>query len=446
VTSLSVAESPVVVDQALGERTNLRERLVRLLGREVALRHPSIILGVVSAGQRVRQARAPAEDLELRRVRNPALEIFVWSRLAIWGAAVLAFAWFEPNRHPDADRWDTPFLHELGWLTDVWARWDSGFFLQIAEHGYSDNPEQSPAFFPLYPGLVAGLGRLLAGHYILAGIAVSLAAALGAFLLLFRLAEARLGVDGARRTVLYLALFPMALFLQAVYSEALFLLLAVAAFLLAERGRWLAAAGAAGLALLTRSAGLALLPALAVLAWRAPDRRRALGSLALAPGLFAVYPLLLWVQIGDPLAFVDAQGIWHRSFSPAGPLGGIWEGVKAVVTGDVPPGAGAQHAHAVNIQGLVFLALFLVLTVVAWRRFGAPYGLFAALSLAIPLSAPSERWPLLSLPRFGLVVFPFFLALAVLGGRPRVHAAIVGISALFLGVAVVQWALWQWVA
>jgi len=90
--------------------------------------------------------------------------------------------------------------------------------------------------------------------------------------------------------------------------------------------------------------------------------------------------------------------------------------------------------------------LFAALTAVAWRRFGAPYGLFAALSLALPLSVPSDRWPLLSLPRFGLVVFPFFLALAALGGRPRVHAAVLACSALFLGVAVVQWSLWQWAA
>ena len=90
--------------------------------------------------------------------------------------------------------------------------------------------------------------------------------------------------------------------------------------------------------------------------------------------------------------------------------------------------------------------LFVALTVLAWRRFGAPYGLFAAVSLAIPLSVPSERWPLLSLPRFGLTVFPFFLALAALGGRPRAHTAILAVSSLLLGVAVVQWSLWQWVA
>ena len=106
-----------------------------------------------------------------------------------------------------------------------------------------------------------------------------------------------------------------------------------------------------------------------------------------------------------------------------------------------------MRAAAENLENLAFLALFLALTVVAWRRFGAPYGLFAACSLAIPLSVPSNWWPLQSMPRFGLVIFPFFLALASLGGgRPRLHAAIVAVSAILLGVAVVQWALWQWVA
>jgi hypothetical protein len=105
-----------------------------------------------------------------------------------------------------------------------------------------------------------------------------------------------------------------------------------------------------------------------------------------------------------------------------------------------------MRVAAVNLEALAFLVLFVALTVIAWRRFGAPYGLFAALSLAIPLSVPSERWPLLSLPRFGLTIFPLFLALATLGGRPRLHTAIVAVSSILLGVAVVQWSLWQWVS
>ena len=393
----------------------------------------------MGVGQRLREDRAARRDLRVERVSSPALGIFLWSRAAIWLAAIFSFLWFEPNRHPNAARWDSPLLHELGFGTDVWARWDSVFFLRIAEHGYD---RTSAAFAPLYPGLVWLVGHAFFGQYVIAGIAVSLAAALGSFILLHRIAEERLGADGARRTVLYLAVFPMALFLQAVYSESLFLLLVLAAFALAERQRFAGAGTAAGLAILTRGAGVALLPALALLAWRRRDRLRAFAGLALSLPIAAVYPLILWRQIGDPWAFAHAQDRWHRHLSHAGPLGGIWNALVHWT----PSGAGVHHAVAVSAEDLAFLLLFIPLTVIAWRRLGAPYGLFAAISLAIPLSYPSARWPLLSLPRFGLVIFPFFLALAVLGGRPRMHTAIVACSALFLGVAVAQWALWQWVA
>jgi hypothetical protein len=374
---------------------------------------------------------------------------------------VAAFLLFEPNRHPLADRWDRPELtRDLGFLVDVWARWDSVWFLRIAEHGYDSAEEATAAFYPLYPLLVGVLGRALLGHYVLAGVLISLAATLGSFVLLYGLAEPKLGADGARRAVLYLAVFPFAVFLSAVYSEALFLFLALAAFVLAERGSFFGAGAAAGLAWLTRPLGIALLPALAVIAWRAPRRREALVRLAAAPALFALYPLWLWWRIDDPWAFLRAEDVWSRHLSWAGPLGGLWDGLRAGWAGVRQLASGSDSTRywsavqdtdpdrvaAVNLQQLAFLVLFAALTVVVWRQLGAPYGLFATLSLAIPLSVPSERWPLLSIPRFGLVVFPFFLALAALGARPRVHTAVVVVSAVLLGIVCAQWALWQWVA
>jgi Mannosyltransferase (PIG-V) len=399
--------------------------------------------------------------LRLPRAWNPAPEIFLWTRLAVWAAALFSFFVFVPNRHPRANVWDDPSLtHDLGAVTDVWARWDSVWFLRIAEHGYDSASGAAAAFYPLYPAALSVVGWAFFGHYVLAGIVVSLAAALGAFLLLYRVAEGRLGADGARRAVLYLAVFPFAFFLQAVYSESFYLLLTLAAFALAERSRFLAAGAVTGLALLTRPTAAALLPALALLAWRESDRLRALASLAIAPLIFAAYPLYLWRAEGDAWAFLHAQRLWSRHLSPAGPFGGIWDGLRAGWAG-VEQLASGSHTHrywapvqdadpirvaTLNLETLAFLVLFVALAVIAWRRFGAPYGLFAVLSLAIPLSVPSERWPLLSLPRFGLTIFPLFLALASLGGRPRVHTAIVAVSSLLLGVSVAQWALWQWVA
>ena len=387
--------------------------------------------------------------------------MFLWSRAAIWTAVVAAYLTFEPNRHPNVERWDRPeYTRDAGFLIDVWARWDSVWFLRIAQDGYGTTEEAAAAFYPLYPLLVGVLGRILLGHYVLAGVLVSLAACLGAFVLLDRLAAPRLGEEGARRAVLYLAVFPFAVFLGAVYSESLFLLAALGSFAFAERGSFLGAGVAAGLAWLTRPLGVALLPALALLAWRSPRRGRALVQLLTAPALFALYPLYLWWRVGDPLAFVRAEETWSRELSPLGPLGGLWDGLRAGWAGVRQLASGSDATRywsavqdtdpdrvaAINIAQLAFLVLFAGLTVVAWRRFGAPYGLFAALSLAIPLSVPSERWPLLSIQRFGLVVFPLFLALAALGSRPRVHTAVVVVSAVLLGVVSAQWALWQWVA
>jgi Mannosyltransferase (PIG-V) len=400
-------------------------------------------MGTDSTGGRAFLSRYRRRVGSIRRAlsRSPALTIFLWSRLALWAAAVFAVLVFVPNRHPQADRWDSERLHELGYGIDVWARWDSDWYLRIAEEGYAGAPSSTPAFFPLYPGLVAVLGRLLAGHYVLAGVLLSLAACAGAFLLLYRLALPLLDEAGARRAVLYLAVFPTALFLQAVYSESLYLLLALGAFLAAERSRFLGAGVLAGLAMLTRPVGIALLPALVLLAWRSRVPRQSLLRIGIAVPIAALYPLLLGLWIGEPFAFLRAQeGIWQRSVSWAGPLGGLWHGTVAVLDSDPP------RELALNLQQLGFTLLFLALAVVAWRRLGAPSGLFAFGSLAIPLSFPAERLPLLSMSRFGLVVFPLVLALASLGARPRAHEAIMAVSSLLLGVAVVQWALWQWVA
>jgi hypothetical protein len=277
---------------------------------------------------------------------------------------------------------------------------------------------------------VAGLGRVLLGHYVLAGVLISLGSGAAAFVLLYRLTALRLGEDAARRTVVFLAVAPTSLFFGAVYSESLFLLLAVASFLLAERGCFWRAGAVAGLALLTRSAGVALLPALVVFAWRAPNRGRALAGVAIAPLLFSLYPLVLAIWIGRPLAFLDAQKVvWERRLSPAGPLGGI---VAAV-----------QHRELLDLGVAVAL---IVLGLVAWRRIGAAYGLYTLTSVLMPLSFVSDKVPLWSMQRFTIVVFPAFMALATLVRSRRAVVVTAVILAAWLCAYVVRWSLWYWVA
>lgn len=346
----------------------------------------------------------------------------------MWVLAAATALVFEEELNPARERWDSERLHELGTAIDVWARWDSDWYLRIAENGYGW-PSSTPAFFPLYPLLVGGIGRVLGGQFLLAGVVVSLVAGAAAFVLLYRLVASRLGREDAARSVLYLALFPTSLFLGAVYGESLFLLLAVATFALAERGRLGWASVVAGLALLTRAQGIALLPVLAVFAWR--ERRwQGLLYLGVPLVLFASFPIALELWIGHGLGFVDAQDVWERSLAPLGPLGGL---VQAVGEGDV--------------VGPSFAVVMLALAVLAWRVLGAPYAVYAVGALSLPMALPSERLGgLYSFPRFALAAFPCLVALAVLGRDRRVNALVVAVLATGLAVYVVRWALWYWVA
>lgn len=380
----------------------------------------------------------------------PPLLVFAISRLGIALLVVGVYAWLEPAA--------VTFRPDLGWALDLWAQWDGLWYTRIAEEGYAD--PSSPAFFPLYPALVAVIGRVLGGHYGLAGLAVSLAACGALFVLLHQLALRHLGERGALRTIVYLAIFPTSVFLGAVYSESLFLALAVAAFLLAEKGRFDWAGLAAGLAMVCRLAGVALPPALVLIAWRASDRRAALGRLVPGLAVFALWPLYLLIEFGNPLEFVSATSSattgWNRELSPFGPLAGLARGAYAALlsagrlaTGeeliDRPLMSGLDASF--NVVQFLLVVLFVALTVVAWRRFGAPYGVYAAIVLTLPLSNPvAGTVPLFSVPRYLLACFPAFMALAWIARRRWVDIPVVVISALLLDIALLRFGLSAWVS
>src|SRR5436309_13976398 len=118
------------------------------------------------------------------RLRTP-LEVFVWSRAAIWLTMLLAYAVFEARYalplHPPVNGPEPP--RDAGWGIDVWARWDGGWFTKIAHDGYTE-PKTTTAFFPAYPLVIRAGGWVLGGHVAVAGVIVSLAAAAAAFVLL----------------------------------------------------------------------------------------------------------------------------------------------------------------------------------------------------------------------------------------------------------------------
>ncbi|HET7146685.1 MAG TPA: mannosyltransferase family protein [Gaiellaceae bacterium] len=338
-------------------------------------------------------------------------------------------------------------LHGWGSFGDLvfgpFARWDAGWFVAIARHGYQNT--QSAAFFPLYPLVVRAVAFVLRSE-VASGVLVSLASAAGAATMLARLPRGRAAVT-------LLALYPLAFVFTAPYSDALFLLLAIASFDAARRGRSVAAGVLGGLAVASRLLGVALLPALAVLLWRRGPKH--LAPLLLLPAALGAYMLYLHEHFGDWLEFAHAEGAyWLRHTPPLGPLQGLFDAFRSGEQGLAQlvlhlPGGHYGKPEQFAIWNVVFLALLLVavwLTWEAWRRLGAAYGVYSAATLLIVLSSPADVVPLVSLPRFLLADFPLFLALAaVLADRPRARRIVVDAFAAVGAVAAVAFARGSWV-
>jgi hypothetical protein len=384
---------------------------------------------------------------------------FLWTRVLVLVVALVAVALFGVDERNEF-LFDSPALTHpvLDSLLSPLARWDSVWYLGIAQSGYDG---ASTAFFPLYPLLVRAFavsgspGALLVSAYF-----VSLASLLGALVLMQRLAALELGSSStARSAVLMLAVFPGALWFGAPYSESLFLLLSVGAFYAARTGRWWVAGSLAGLASGTRSAGLVLIVPLLVLWWQSRPRRLLdLGWIALAPLGLAAYSLYLALAEGDGFAYLHLQDVWFRSF--AGPFGGVvdgavaaWDGLRQVVSGSrthvyfTEAGGDPIDVGWHNMELFGFLVLGLVALVGVLRRLPLAYGAYVVAALALPLSFPVGPQPLMSLPRFLAVLFPLFMWLAlVCRDRPLRRGVVVAVSVLGLCVFAARYATWHWVA
>lgn len=375
-------------------------------------------------------------------------------RAAYWALTALSLLWV-PLRHgfPPFGAFDA----RSDLVFETFEQWDAGWYLRIVHHGY--DVQDSTAFFPVYPLAV----RLLGSSVVVAALLSLVAAGIGA-VLLARIAEPLVGPLGARDTVLYVALYPVAFVFTSAYSEGFFLAFAAGAFLAATRNRpWLAGI-LGGLAVGTRLAGLALLPPLLYLLWPRGRNVRELARpvpLLLLPAALVGYMLYLRHRFGSALAFQDAlDKVWNRHTSAAGPFGGLWhasysgwEGFSELAQ-HLPRALGAPGGYEQRdvfatwnaVQFAVMVAA-LWLTWIVWRRLGPALGLYAISIQVILLSAPVDVVPLASYPRYVLYDFPVFIALAaVLRERPRAReATLIGFAALG-AVAAVAFSHHVWIA
>lgn len=326
----------------------------------------------------------------------------------------------------------------MGYLTGVWYRWDTGWYICIAVKGYRDYAMRA-AFAPLYPLLIRLTGRLLGGEYLLASLIVSNVAMIAMLIVLHKLVELDFSREIARRTIVYMVAFPAGFFLLAGYTESLFLCFTILSLYAARRGNWLLSGPAAFLASLTRQQGWVLALPLAYEALRQAEWRplKALSGLLAACGAPAgtlAYSLYL-IMAGLPDFFQAQSNHWNVQFVP--PWTSVAIAIQKFVRGDW------RFQDAVNTAAF---ALSIVLILSGLRRLKPVYWIYNIPTQLIFLSAywPGEAFH--SMLRYFLMLFPNMITLSLLTRRRRLFGAVLFVFILLQLWEIAVFARWGWVA
>ena len=362
--------------------------------------------------------------------------------------ATLGSILYPPSNWMPSDVPDIAFIEAL-------IRWDAGWYGEIAQNGYWLKPgEQSPvAFFPLYPLFIRAITWLGINRWV-AGITVSFTCAMTALYLFGSWARQVLASPlpdpstgsgqaplplGERESVVpiwrtafwLLALYPCAEYLYGVvYSDALFLLLAVGAFYALEKDRPILCAILGALACASRPVAPAVVVGLFL---RSLERRRLKGErlqpLDFVPALAGLgllaFMLYLQLRFDDGLAFAHVQGVkgwdqppgWHS-----------WLKVEWFKT--MFPKVDLNIGLRLGGHALATV-LALALVVPTFKKLGWGYGAYTLLVVGIPAVSSKDFQ---GLGRYVIAAFPLFLTLALLlQERPVLRRVVLVIFAVTLG-------------
>lgn len=318
----------------------------------------------------------------------------------------------------------------------TWNRWDLDWYASIAQSGYgAAGFENNYAFLPGFPALLWA-GSKVGLHPTLVGMIVSLLAGLVAAIALGRLARSY--EVSPQWTVLAWAVAPMAVYLAAPYTEALFCALAFPAWLFARKGRWLGASALAAGACLVRINGLFLAIALIVLFLTSTPRPwRRLPWLALPfavlAGVFAYFHALSgnWTVWSD----AQAQG-WNRHLT--NPLTTARDTWDMAFNNDVTASFAIQYRF--EIAFVVLLAAFTIaMLVMRWWA--------EAVYVGLTLVSLATSTLYYSVPRTALVLFPVWILLGLWMTRHRwICYGYLAISVPLMFVGVIGFVDGRWIA
>jgi hypothetical protein len=248
-------------------------------------------------------------------------------------------------------------LNNGTWL-GTFDRWDSIYYMGIAQHGYPLSNMSQTAFFPGYPILIAVMHAVSFGSltYLQSAMAVSWLAFTAASVVLYRLAARVFGPRVALLATVLFCWFPASLFFMAPYSEALFALEILLVVVLIERQAFLAAAVVAACASATSPESVALTVALVVAAALAGRGMPRTILYAVVSGLgIGGYMVYLWARFGHPFEFLTVQKFWHRAETL--PWVGLYRNIDALRHFFVGPGPapGGTIPTSANIKWMWLL-------------------------------------------------------------------------------------------
>jgi hypothetical protein len=326
-------------------------------------------------------------------------------------------------------------------FVDIWVQWDAVRFILTARFGYAgpNSPNFSTAFFPLYPLLIRGVAWLGPSEEV-AALFISFVASVVAFAYLFKLAERDAGEGAGSRAVIYLALFPTAVFLLAPYSESLYLAGAIPAFYYARTRRWEFVGLPAAVAVGSRFAGTFVLAGLAVEFLR--QREFSVKRIASAASAFAIglgpligYALFLARVKGDAFYFFkDQKEGWGRAL--ASPITALTNTIDRF--DDPTQSTSFLFAYRVEVFAAV-VGLVFVGWAIAHKEWGYATYMGAAM---LALMTSTEYF---SIPRILLTFFPVMIFTASATKERRgLHEALIAASATIAALGVIVYTRGSW--
>lgn len=352
------------------------------------------------------------------------MTVAVMSRLFVFAVAVTSNTIFGVNpKCKSFGCWTIPLP-----FFNLFARWDSGFYADIAINGYSHAIVPKWEFFPLYPSMMGILGHLIALilplpfalSVYLAGFAISNIAYFASVYFLYRLSFLVLGnARTASRAAISLALYPAGVFFSAVYSESLFLLLVLSSLYCWYQGGQ-AKSGLLGLlAGLARPVGTILaVPYLYDLLTNRTARRSPLSYLPIVLVLLAFISFMAYglIMTGTPFATFAAERLyWKVTLSPTYILTLARNEIidHPVIIPYLGMGVGGVSASVLTTHS----------------RAEREIGLFSILLILVYLLTP-----IISFPRYSVTLVPMYWTLAKLSRWRWIEVAMYGVFLLLLAV------------